>query len=142
MTSLLLLFLIASTASQRPDEFRCTYSRREVCDKAGCAPIPVGDAYLLIPSSSELRRAWTAITFDEPPVTIRRCDSKGCTPVRVNSEMSGAYLNVWQRGGGYMLKFVDWEAAGEPGEFVEVATLGLATFVSRGKCPWTPSDRG
>ena len=70
---------------------------------------------------------------------VQRCDEKGCSPVEVWATRSGAFVNVWQTSGGYMLKlFAGPENALMPelkvGDFVEVATLWLGAWVSTGRC--------
>jgi hypothetical protein len=111
----------------------------ERCDAGGCSPIPVADRYLLSPALIGPAMAISPRLPSEPVVSMRRCDAKGCTPIEVVSAPSGAFLNVWKPDGGYMLKFV-YDATGlsqdtQRGDFVEVATAFLATYVSYGRCP-------
>ena len=134
--------LIAAPLAAQDEEYRCEYTHRESCGPNGCEEIPIDDAYLLVPELSVLRAAgWDLLTTD---VVIRRCDSKGCTPVRVASNISGAFLTTWSNRG-YMLKFANWETdevlLGPAGGFVEIATLWLDTFVSYGHCLWGEGDR-
>ncbi len=121
------------------NEIRCNYTTRYYCDENGCTSVPPEGAYLLIPDSRALGLAGTRHRDDEPPVQVRRCDAGGCTPVNVTSSLSGAFLNVWKQDGGYMLKFVTVSLdliEVRAGQFVEVATSMLGTFISYGRCPW------
>ncbi len=132
------LTLLATPLAGQHDEYRCDYTHRESCGPNGCEEIPIDDAYLLVPELSVLRAVRTNLPTTN--VVVRRCDSKGCTPVAVTSSASGAFLNVWKRDGGYMLKFVNRETdnplLGPAGEFVEIATLFLTTLVGYGQCLW------
>ncbi len=121
------------------EEHRCNYTTRHYCDENGCTSVSPEGAYLLIPDSRTLRLAGIRNSDDEPPVQVRRCDGNGCTPVDVTSSLSGAFRNVWGLDGGYMLKFVAVSIGlieAEAGQFVEVATSMLGTFISYGSCPW------
>lgn len=131
------LTLLATPLAGQRDEYRCEYTHRESCGPNGCEEIPIDDSYLLVPELSVLQSAgWDLLATD---VTIRRCDSKGCTPVRVASSVSGAFLNTWSSRG-YMVKFANWEKdsplLGPAGTFVEIATLSLGTLVGYGQCLW------
>ncbi len=132
----LVVFVLATASLQGSNEFRCTFTHRDVCDTNGCRPMPVGDMFLLIPQVKDFLDAGSRIRNGEAPVTIRRCDKKGCTPVEVNAAPSGGFINVWKLDGGYMLKLVAGGAAGDAGDFVEVATLWTQVFVSYGTCAW------
>ena len=129
----------ASDARQVEDEIRCAYSRRSVCSPDGCRTIPIDTEYLLVPRLGDLQMAMAPRLSNEPVVTVRRCDAKGCTPIDVVSASSGVFLNVWKPDGGYMLKFVAHEVPlmdARRGDFVEVATAMLTTIVSYGQCPF------
>ena len=120
------------------EEIRCDYASRQYCDENGCRSLPDDGAYLLIPDWRELQTAGSREELGEPPVQVRRCDGSGCTPVSVTSSRSGIFLNVWKLDGGYMLKFVTVSPdlmEANAGQFVEVATSGLGTFISYGSCP-------
>ncbi len=123
------LTLITTPLAGQHKEYRCDYTHRESCGPNGCEEIPTEDSYLLVPGLTVLRGVGLLTT----DVVIRRCDSKGCTPVTVTSSTSGAFLNVWRRAGGYMLKFANWEEddalLGPAGEFVEIATIWLNALV-------------
>jgi hypothetical protein len=139
-TLLGLLTLTGSAARPAQDQHRCTYDRRAVCDERGCRPIPVGQSYLLIPDRLDLELATAPRLEGDSIVSVRRCDEKGCTSVPVLTAPSGAFLNAWADGGGYVIKFVSHAEALGPaarrGQFVEVATAMLTTYVSYGACPW------
>ncbi len=127
-------------------ENRCNYSIRYYCDENGCNSLPHEGEYLLIPDPRELQLAGIRNRYEGPPVQVRRCNAGGCTVVDVTSFQSGAFLNVWSIvGGGYMLKFVSRPlrppglGGYETGQFVEVDTSGLDTFISYGSCPWDQS---
>jgi hypothetical protein len=140
----LLLSVTAAAAPERHDEIRCSYAHQVACSDTGCEPIPIGDRYLIVPSIAELRSARISHYGSRPPVVIHRCDSNGCTPVEATSAPSGVFLNVSAIGGGYILKLFDsapvYALDYKPGEFVEVATSFLTTFISYGRCTFPGGD--
>jgi hypothetical protein len=70
------------------------------------------------------------MAWDQQLVELRRCDSRGCTPVEAVAFESGAFVNVSAPANGYLARF----SVSETMDFVEVATLMLQTFVSHGRC--------
>ena len=86
------LTLLATPLAGQHNEYRCDYTHRESCGPGGCKEMPIEDTYLLVPELSVLQSAgWDLLATD---VTIRRCASKGCPPVRVAARVSGAFLNL------------------------------------------------
>jgi len=70
-------------------------------------------------------------------VELRRCDDRGCTPIAVVAAESGVFLNLAAPSSGYLLKLtttsetlLDLQA----GQFVEVATQMLSTYLGYGRC--------
>ena len=122
--SLLLVTALAATP-QQPDEVRCVYSQRFVCDSQECRAVSTGSLYLLMPDVESLRRLEQSHSI----VQIRRCDSRGCTPVQTIPVMSGVFLNLVAPANGYLLK-VNMTTV----EFVEMATLMLDVYGGRGAC--------
>ncbi len=125
------------------NENRCNYTTRYYCDENGCTSVSPEGEYLLIPDPRELRLAGIRNRDDEPPVQLRRCDAGGCMVVHVRVSQIGALLNVWSiDDSGYVFKFVRLPlrqlglGGYEAGQFVEVKTLMLGTFISYGSCPW------
>jgi hypothetical protein len=117
---------------------RCEYTVRSRCAWGElCSQFRPKGEYLLIPPLAILEKAFPIPL--QSAATIQRCDQKGCTAVEVWAHRSGAFLNVWQATGGYMMKFYvgppnlysEWKF----GDFMEVATLGLGVLVSAGHCP-------
>jgi hypothetical protein len=139
LVSIVVLIPSIAVAQSAADEVRCNYTKRQVCDAKGCRDLPIADNYLLSPDLGAFSVAMPPQPSGEPVVSVRRCDRKRCSSVEVVSAKSGAFLNVWKPDGGYMLRFVyDAEGlvpAARRGDFVEVATALLTTYVSYGRCP-------
>ena len=119
---------------------RCEYTVREICGGGErCSEFRSQGEYLLVPSLATLEKAFPSAVLSTRPAAVQRCDQKGCTSIEVWAVRSGAYINVWQTNGGYMLKLFVGPADAlfkfAVGDFVEVATLGLGTWVSSGRCP-------
>ena len=126
-------------------EVRCNYATRYYCEENGCTSVSPEGEYLLIPDPRELRLAGirnppgVRPRSDEPFVQLRRCDAGGCMAVHVTVSQMGSLLNVWTIDGSYSFKFVRLPVRRlglEAGQFVEVQTLMLGTFISYGSCPW------
>ena len=116
------------------DEVRCDYTRRAICDKTGCRDLAIRTAFLIVPPLDHLRRA---IGDHDLSPAVRRCDDKGCTPVMVQVVSSGIFLNVAAPQAGYILKVASSSvdlAEITRGEFVEVATQLLSTYIGYGRC--------
>ncbi len=59
--------------------------------------------------------------------------------VHATVSQMGSLLNVWTIDASYSFKFVRFPVRRlglEAGQFVEVQTLMLGTFISYGGCPW------
>lgn len=126
---------LLSTATQAPpNEVRCEYVKRHVCSETGCRPFAIGPAFLIVPSLDQIiEDAWPG----GDPVEVRRCDDRGCTPVSVLAVESGLFLNLTAPSSGYLLKLAtdtDSIAALRKGQFVELATQGLSTYLGFGTC--------
>lgn len=141
------LAAVASGAAQVSETFRCDYAVRNVCGGGeNCSKLRFeGEGmYLLVPSLATLEKAFPSAVLNNSPAVVQRCDKKGCSPVEVWANHSGAFVNVWSTGGGYMLKLFVGPAAvlrGNMGDFVEVATIGLTAWVSSGSCPgWRQTE--
>ena len=118
------------------NEFKCSYSRKVECAASGCQETPVGSAYLLLPKIDSLVSATIRADGAAQLPTIRRCDSKGCSPVVVRASLSGAFVNISQFDGAYFLKIgtVDLGPGSRVGDFVEVASTFLNTITYFGSC--------
>lgn len=126
-----------STAFGQATEIRCSYSRKVECTATGCRDGVVGTAYLLVPDVDHLLSATIRAGSTGELPNIRRCDSKGCTPVAVRAALSGAFVNISQADGAYFMKVstVDVGQDLQSGDFVEVAAQLLSTLTYFGKCP-------
>ncbi len=125
------------TAYGQEQDLRCDYTRKIECTAAGCQSSQIGSAYLLLPRISSLLTSTIRAENNADLPTIRRCDSKGCSPVVVRAEQSGAFTNIAQHGGAYFIKIATI-TVGEglrAGDFVEVASQFLATITYFGACP-------
>lgn len=127
----------AAPAQTQVQETRCDYSARSVCEGAGCRSMSMdAGVYLLIPTLGRLMDS--RIDAGIPGVLLpqaRRCDQRGCTAFEVRPSLSGAFLNLSSPG--WLMKIA---VEDEPlvklthGQFTEVATQMLATYVSSGIC--------
>lgn len=63
---------------------------RQVCSGEGCKGFPVGSAFLIVPGTNAIQDA----ILDAARVEIRRCDDRGCTPVRAIPTEGGIFLNM------------------------------------------------
>jgi len=132
------LLLLASAASvvaqETVSELRCSYTKRMTCTPEGCSEGETGPGYLAIPPLPDLREAITS----KAPVWVRRCDDRGCTPVEITTAASAGFLTLSAETGGYLMKVY----AGNPikevelqtGDFTEVVTSMLMTYVGYGRC--------
>ena len=78
------------------------------------------------------------------PNRASRCDASGCTGLNVEYIQSGAYASYVQPEGTWMLRIYNVDAIPDflkdgtepvPGDFVEIAMLGLDILVYRGVLP-------
>jgi len=135
--------LIATVLCARPvvlgqeKDLRCNYLRKVECTQSGCQAGEVGSAYLLLPHVDALFGATIAADRVSELPTIRRCDSKGCSPITVRASLSGAFVNITQQDGAYFMRIatVDVDDGFRSGDFVEVASIMLATITYYGSCP-------
>jgi len=160
---LLLPFLVPSTA--QPQEIRCSYSRRTVCDTHECRSLATQQAFLLVPthplqdvgfSDALEMRCDREGCFAE--MEVRMCDGSGCEPIAVRIQENGDFLMVGSVSRSYLLVIAranvdsftlrgSWRGWGveqmpmpsmRVGDFVEVKTLHLVTLLSSGRCPSIP----
>ena len=126
-----LLTPVAAMAQSTPDEVRCEYTHRVYCNASGCMDLPIvqNKSFLIVPALDQIQRSAQSV--------VRRCDDKGCTPVNVQAAPSGVFHNLASAPGGYLLKLalltvelVDVKK----GDFVEIATQNLGSFVGYGRC--------
>ena len=124
-----------------PEEMRCNYTARFLCNPKGCNPTPdiIPPNFLIVPQLTELRQFSSG---DELP-QIRRCDAKGCTPVNVFPTEVPASIRLSGIGRGYYLavntgdiEFLEKKR----GQFMEIATLNDLVFVNYGNCPLLEED--
>lgn len=69
---------------------------------------------------------------DQANGTYSRCDKTGCDTNDAVFGQSGAYRTIEVAGRGLIARI------GSSGEFVEIATLGTAVYVSHGQCRVAP----
>ena len=132
-----LLVAMANVVSAQPEDVRCNYTRKIERSASGCQNGVVGTAYLLLPRLEALQAATIRAEGVADLPTIRRCDTKGCSPVVVRATLSGAFTNISQYDGAYFLKIasVDLGDLGPPvGDFVEINSLFLSTITYFGSC--------
>jgi hypothetical protein len=103
-------------------ELACFPTSRFNCYQTGCKPAAPG-AYFFVDYGTE-------------GGTYFRCDVKGCDSYPVKVTRSGLFTHFIPSENQAMLFKVITEdiLLGDKGEFVDVATLGLGTLVSYGKC--------
>lgn len=125
---------VGSAQSAAAEEMKCAYSKRTICTSEGCTPVESEGIHLLLPALPTLKDAITA----GAPVQVKRCDAKGCTAVDITSAASSGFLTLSSMHGAYLLKVY-----GEPdiaeielrtGDFIEVVTSLLTTYVGYGSC--------
>ena len=94
------------------DTWRCDAARLIVCNEGQCQEAP--------PS------VWLIVDFDRK--TYSRCDSKGCDQYQMMALPSGIFVNVVYNPSSI------FKATADGSEYVEVTTLGLATYSQSGTC--------
>ena len=133
-------------AADAEQELRlCRYSSVAECDPdRGCttrqsAPAP-DERWLKVPPLDwETERAGIIARLgDGPWPTVRRCDTRGCDRIEVDTRSAGAYFVLEQRDGPWFVKIEDTSirATGpNEGRFMEVASQMLGTLIYYGSCP-------
>jgi hypothetical protein len=141
MSGSVLLFVaaLAYALPQASDTSRCDYTVRDICGAGKpCSKFQSQREYLLVPSLATLEKAFPSAVSNSRPAAVQKCDQRGCTAIEVWAARSGAFINVWQTDGGYMLKLFEGPTSALPGfnvgDFVEVATFGLGAWVGSGHC--------
>jgi hypothetical protein len=136
LTALALSHAAAGTvaAQTSADELTCSYSRRSVCSTEGCEPSEVGFSHLRVPALPALREAVDRAS----PIQIRRCDAGGCAAVEITDAGAGGFLTLSGQHGAYLIKIYAGPPIRElelvPGDFIEVVTSMLTTWVGYGRC--------
>ena len=120
------------------EEMRCNYTIRFSCNPNGCNSLSEEKVllnFLIVPQLSELQQF--DIRKDQLP-EIRRCDTKGCTPVAIIPRQRPARMNMEGAESTYFfaVNTLNLESMGAKlGHFMEIATLFDVVFVSYGTCP-------
>ncbi len=137
LAAALTLVLATPAVAGQTQDVRCSYVRKVDCTSSGCQEGTVGSAYLLLPHVRTLIAQTIKADHGAGLPAIRRCDTKGCTPVEVTASLGGAFVNVTQPSAAYFLKLstVDMGTGLRLGDFVEVASLMLGTVTYFGSCP-------
>jgi hypothetical protein len=141
-----LLLLAPVAASGQGSDTRCVYSKRTVCDAAGCRALPPQDAFILLP---------TFPLSQEGSFQVRICDTIGCDAFMVEVQPFGDPLRLSAPAIGYQLVIAREKtdtftlkplrglglesmklSARKPNDFVEVHLLmGDVTLLGKGSCP-------
>ena len=146
--TLALLALAGATAAQTPQLIRCGYTERHDCSAGTCSEAPsdaLRDRYLMLPTLQDGRMAGPAQRhLGTSPARALRCDASGCSGHNVEYVESGVYASYVQPEGTWMFRIYSVDALPDflkdgtepvPGDFVEIATLGLDVLMYRGSCP-------
>lgn len=120
------------------DEVRCSYTLRLVCSTEGCQQSDVGSSHLIVPPLQTLRVAVSTAA----PIEIKRCDAQGCSPVEITQAAGGGFLTLSGQNGAYLIKLYAGPTIEalelRTGDFTEVVTSMMTTFVAYGHCAETP----
>lgn len=136
LTALFVSLAAAGTAAAQTasDELTCSYTRRTICSTEGCEPAEIGLSQLRVPSLPALREAVDRAS----PIEIRRCDAGGCAGVEITDAGAGGFLTLSGQHGAYLIKIYAGPPIRElelaPGDFIEVVTSMLTTWVGYGRC--------
>ena len=146
--TLAVLALAGATAAQTTQLIPCGYTERHDCDAGTCSEAPsnvLRDRYLMLPTLQDALEAESNHRYlGTGPTRALRCDASGCTGHNVEYVQSGAYASYVQPEGTWMLRIYRVDAMPDflkdgtepvPGDFVEIAMLGLNVLVYRGSCP-------
>lgn len=143
---LIAVSLLAATAAETTsinraagqyEELRCDYSRILACSVSGCQDKEV-KSYLILPTTTTLLVASAGATSDDDLPEIRSCDSLGCVAIRVRAVRVGAFINLVNPKGTYVVRMAasDLEFMKiKRGEFMEMSVTYLGPYVSFGHCP-------
>ncbi len=113
VSALIAAALAAVAAPAVAQAIVCTPAEKHFCQPgSGCQPAQLG--------------SWLAL--DPAKKSYERCDAKGCDKYQADVSTSGAYLTLELPGRAAFARI------GAGGEFVETASLGLATVISFGSC--------
>ena len=109
---LALLGLLCWTTCASADTWRCDAAKLIVCNDGRCQEAP--------------SLVWLIVDFDRK--TYSRCDSKSCDPYQMVAMPSGIFVYVVYHPGSI------FKATADGRGYVDVATLGLATYSQFGTC--------
>lgn len=134
LSGLLLLGFGACAAAQAAEESRCHYTTRMICTSEGCQPTTYEGMYVRAPALPALRQAVTEVA----PIRLDRCDEQGCDDVEITNTGEGGFLTLSAMEGSYLIKIYDGPEIPEielkTGDFIEVITSMLTTFIGYGQC--------
>ena len=141
-----------AAAAQETALVRYGYTERHECLAGTCRRTPADkfrDRYLMLPTVPDASRAGLdhlqrGRRPGRRPARAMRCDASGCTGLNVEYVQNAVYASYVQPEGTWMLRVHLIDAIPDflkdgteplPGDFVEIATLGLDVLVYRGSCP-------
>ena len=146
--TLAVLAMMGATAAQETGLIPCGYTERHICRAGTCSQTPADelrDRYLMLPTLQDAQKVGLDHRYlGTDPNRASRCDASGCTGLNVEYIQSGAYASYVQPEGTWMLRIYNVDAIPDflkdgtepvPGDFVEIAMLGLDILVYRGSCP-------
>ena len=137
----------AATAAQETGLIPCGYTERHECRAGTCSQTPADefrDRYLMLPTLQDAHRAGLDHRYlGTGLIWALRCDAAGCTGLNAEYVRRGVYASYVQPEGTWMLRiyvdaipdFLKDRTEPRPGDFVEIAMLGLDVLVYRGSCP-------
>lgn len=138
MTRHLMLAALSMVAREAvaQQQLRCSYSKAVICLDGKCQPLPINTEYLLIPHPDSLVEiARRSSPTESPPLEVRRCHDRGCTPIPVRASVGGLYVSA--TGNAYALTitaFDSRESTTKKGTFVE-SLVGFPSLTYWGTCP-------
>lgn len=102
-------------------ELSCFPTSRFDCGGGSCTPVAPATYYF--------------VDYGTESGTYFRCDAKGCDPYPVKVNQSGEFTQfIPSQGQAMLFKVATGDILGNKGEFVDIATLGIGTIISSGKC--------
>ncbi len=134
-------FGAGSATAQEAAELRCPYAQRSACTTEGCDSTSIEHGYLLVPPIATMQQA----IADGSTIRVRRCDDRECIPLTIERATSEGFLTLSARGGAFLLKIFARPDSPElglrTGDFTEVVTSMMMTYVGYGRCTAAPPAR-
>lgn len=99
----------------------CFPTSRFDCYGGSCTPVAPATYYF--------------VDYGTESGTYFRCDAEGCDSYPVEVNLSGEFTQfIPSQGQAMLFKVVTGDILSNKGEFVDVATLGIGTIISSGRC--------